>query len=182
MRRPPVICFVGSSGSGKTTLIEKVIKNLTMKGLHVGTIKHTHKDFEIDIAGKDSWKHKRAGAKLVILSSPEKFALISDTPGEMTIDDFIEGYQSVRSVDLLIVEGFKRDKYPKIEVYRKDVSRKLRCMEDPTIIALAVPSKEKASLPRDLHIPVFDMEEVEGLSDFIINRFSLRENIKMEGT
>lgn len=177
--RIPILCFIGSSGSGKTTLIEKVINILTVKGLRVGTIKHTHKDFEIDMEGKDSWKHKRAGARIVILASPQKYAVISDVDKEMAIEDFVERFIGPHMIDLLIVEGFKRDKYPKVEVYRRAVSKELRFMEDPTIIALAMPSEESSCLPQDLPIPVFDINDAEGLSDFIIDRLSLKENIKL---
>lgn len=159
----PVICFVGSSNSGKTTLIEKVIGLLAKKGYDVATVKHTHKNFSTDAEGKDSWRHKAAGAKTVVLASPSQFAVVSDSSSELTIDDVLRKF--VSKADIVIVEGFKRDSYPKIEVNRNGSGHDLRCLNDPSIIAVA--SDKLLNLP----IPSFDLNDAEGITGFIEKRF-----------
>lgn len=156
----PALCFVGTSNSGKTTLITKVISLLTQRDYNISTIKHTHKEFEMDSEGKDSWKHRNAGAKTVVLASPAQFAVMSDTDHELTIEEVVERFIN-KDTDILIVEGFKKDKYPKIEVYRKGVSGDLRCINDPSIIALASDDSP------DVSIPVFDINDAEGITGFI---------------
>jgi len=162
-RSIPVVCFTGPSNSGKTTLIEKVIRILSKRGYRIATIKHTHKRFEMDVKGKDSWRHRSAGAKTVILSSASQFAVFSDTDREITIEDVLERW--CRDRDILIVEGFKRDKYPKIEVHRGGMHRELQCRTDPSIIALA------SENPADVPIPRYDIDDAEGITDFIEKRF-----------
>lgn len=164
----PVICFVGPSNSGKTTLIEKVIRSLSKRGYRIATVKHTHKRFEMDAEGKDSWRHRSAGAKTVILSSASQFAVFSDTERELTVEDVLEKW--VHDADILIVEGFKRDKYPKIEVHRGGASMgsssgEFRCLTDPSIVALA------SEDPADVPVPRYDINDAEGITDFIEKRF-----------
>lgn len=155
----PVLCFVGASNSGKTTLIEKVIRLLTVRGYKIATVKHTHKGFDMDTECKDSWRHRSAGAKTVILSSPVQYMVVSEPDRELTIEDVLERF--VRNIDILIVEGFKKDKYPKIEVHRGGVSAELRCLTDPSVIALA------SNDSHNVHIPLFDINDAEGISSFI---------------
>lgn len=159
-----VLCFVGTSNSGKTTLITKVISLLTQRGYSVATVKHTHKEFKMDSEGKDSWRHRDAGAKTVVLASPTQFAVMSEATGELTIEDVLERFIN-SNTDILIVEGFKKDKYPKIEVHRKGVSGELRCINDPSVIALASDDSP------DVQIPRFDINNAEGIADFIEQRF-----------
>lgn len=155
----PVLCFVGASNSGKTTLIEKVIRLLTERGYKIATVKHTHKGFDMDAEGKDSWRHRSAGAKTVILSAPTQFLVVSETDHELTIEDIVERF--VRDIDILIVEGFKRDRYPKIEVHRGGVSGEVRSLNDPSVIAIASDDSH------NVHIPGFDINDAEGISIFI---------------
>ena len=170
MKNIPVLCFVGASNSGKTTLIEKVIRALTARGYQVATVKHTHKAFMIDAEGKDSWRHRAAGAKTVILSSSAQFAVLSGTKEELTIEDILQRFAD--DADLLIVEGFKRDAYSKIEVYRKGVSKELLCLSDPSVIALV---SDDATLlrPSSPAIPILDINDAEGISNLIEKRFLL---------
>lgn len=164
----PVLCFVGTSNSGKTTLITKVISLLTQRGYNVSTVKHTHKEFEMDSEGKDSHKHRSAGAKTVVLASPAQFAVMSDTDHELTIEEVLERFIN-KNTDILIVEGFKKDRYPKIEVYRKGLSGDLRCINDPSIIALASDDSP------DVSIPVFDINNAEGITGFIEKVFLIKQ-------
>lgn len=170
----PVICFVGSSNSGKTTLIEKVISVLSKRGYRIATVKHTHKRFAMDAEGKDSWRHRSAGAKTVILSSASQFAVFSNTDRELTVEDVLEKW--VHDTDILIVEGFKRDKYPKIEVHRGGVSGEFRCLNDSSIVALA------SEDPADVPVPRYDINDAEGIADFIEERFLQHERGKKGGT
>lgn len=110
----PIVAVIGWSGSGKTTLITRLIQILTQRGYHVGAIKHTHHDFEIDRPGKDSFAMKIAGAAKVALLSPHKFALISDLPGQLPIEELISRYFG--DVQLVLAEGFKHTELPKILV------------------------------------------------------------------
>ncbi len=112
----PVIAIVGRSKSGKTTLIERLIPELKSRGYRVATIKHHMANFEIDYQGKDSYRHKNAGAYLTIISSPHKVALIEDTSHDLTLDELVSRY--IREVDIVIAEGFKSGQHPKIEVYK----------------------------------------------------------------
>ena len=177
MKTIPVLCFVGASNSGKTTLVEKVIRALTTRGYQVATVKHTHKTFAIDTEGKDSWRHRAAGAKTVILSSSAQFAVLSGTKEELTIEDILRRF--VDDADILIVEGFKRDQYPKIEVYRRGVSKELLCLNDPSVIALA--SDEAARLRIRVpgipapDIPILDLNDAEGISSLIEEKFLSKE-------
>src|SRR5665213_2593661 len=122
--RGPVFGFAGWSGSGKTTLIEKLLPILTGRGLRVSTLKHAHKDFDFDRPGKDSWRHRQAGAAEVMVSSPKRWALIHEMrgPAELTMADLLA---RMGAVDLVIVEGFKRDPIPKIEVHRVALGKPL---------------------------------------------------------
>lgn len=159
----PVICFVGSSNSGKTTLIEKVIGLLAKKGYDVATVKHTHKNFSADSEGKDSWRHKAAGARTVVLASPSQFAVVSDSRSELTIEDVLGKF--VSGADILIVEGFKKDSYPKIEVSRNGSGHDLRCLTDPSVIAVASDKMLNVS------IPVFNINDAAGITGFIEKNF-----------
>ena len=113
----PVIGFAGRANSGKTTLVEKVISAFTKQGLRVAAIKHVHHPFDVDVPGKDTHRHKLAGAANVILASRERVAMVKDTPKEYSLDDIVSRY--VDDADLVIVEGFKTAPIPKIEVYTR---------------------------------------------------------------
>ncbi len=157
----PIFCIVGKSDSGKTTLIEKLIPELKKRGLRVGTIKHDVHGFEIDREGKDSYRHKKAGASFVMISSPDKIALIKDVEYEYTLDDL---KKFIDDVDLVLTEGFKKSSFPKIEVFRKELNQELLCKEEDNLIAI-VSDKE-----HDIEVPVFRWEDIEKLADFIVNK------------
>ena len=163
----PIVSIVGKSNVGKTTLLEKVVRELTSRGYAIGTIKHDAHSFEIDHEGKDSWRHKHAGARMTIISSPEKIALVTDSDHDHTLaqirDRFIQG------VDLIISEGYKREIHPKIEVYRKERSENVLCQEDDNLVAIAGAPDD----PPDW-VPVFDLNDPMPLCDFIEERFLKR--------
>jgi len=164
MKRPiPVICIVGKSEAGKTTLIENLIQELKRKGLKIGAIKHCEHGFELDRKGKDSYRLKEAGASLVLISSPQKIALIKDTDVEYPLDGLIENF--IQDVDVVLVEGFKRSSYPKIEVFRKDLCEELLCSEDENLIAVVSDKK------LNLNLPFFRPDEISRLAVFIVERF-----------
>jgi len=160
----PIVSIVGKSDSGKTTLLEKLVKELASRGFRIGTIKHDAHTFEIDHEGKDSWRHKQAGASVTIISSPSKLALVADTDHDHTIFEIRALY--MRGVDLIITEGYKRESYPKIEVFRREMHRELLCTDDENLIAIA--GNPSAS---PIGIPVFDLDDVQPLCDFVEQRF-----------
>ena len=158
---PQVICVVGRSQSGKTTLIEKLIPILKNKGYRIGTIKHSHHVFDFDKSGKDSWRHKDAGAETVIIASPGKIAMVkNDHDG--TLEGLI-GYFD--DLDLLITEGYKGARRPKIEVVRAARHNNALLNNDDCLVAIVT----DARLVVD--VPVFGLEDIEKLAAFIEEKF-----------
>lgn len=161
---PVVISVVGKSDSGKTTLIEKLVPELTRRGYRVGTIKHNAHGFDLDHEGKDSRRHKQAGAEAVALSSPSGFAFIRDVERELSIDQIVSGYFG--DMDIVITEGYKREGKPKIEVFRRGgPHREILCANDDTLIALVTDAEVEVSVPR------FGLEEAGRLADYLEGRF-----------
>ena len=165
---PSVISVVGSSGVGKTTLIEKLIPELTRRGVRVGTIKHHMHEFEMDRPGKDSWRHRRAGARVSVISSPAQIGITMDvdhdhSPGELL--PFFTG------VDLVLAEGYKRGDTPKIEVFRPGVHKEPLCKNDARLVALVCDVDVSAGVPR------FSPEDIRGLADFLVSRFNLIKSV-----
>jgi len=159
----PILSIVGKSDSGKTTLIEKLVPELTRRGYRVATVKHDVHGFEIDREGKDSWRHKQAGAHTVVISSPNKVALIRDVEKDLTLDEIRE--KLIQDVDLILSEGYKKDVQPKIEVFRKEKHKELLCTQKDHLVA--VTSNQKF----DIDVPCFDLKDMEGLADFIEKKF-----------
>lgn len=158
----PIICIVGRSNSGKTTLIEKLIPEFKRKGYRVGTIKHNVHGFEIDREGKDSYRHKNAGASFVLLSSREKIVMIKDLDKEYSLDEL---RRFIDDVDIVLAEGFKGSSYPKIEVFREGLYKELLCSEKDNLIAIVSNAKH------DLNVPVFKWNEIKELAEFIEKKF-----------
>src|SRR6185437_7685075 len=132
----PVFGIAGWSGGGKTTLIEKLLPIFAARGLRVATMKHTHKEFDIDRPGKDSWRHREAGAHEVMVASARRWAIMHELRGaaEPTLDQLVA---RMSPVDLLLVEGWKHHPHPKLEVHRPSLGKTLLCLEDPFIVAVA---------------------------------------------
>lgn len=158
---PPVVSIVGRSESGKTTLIEILIPELKRRGYRIGTIKHTHHALEIDQTGKDSARHRAAGAHTVILASSGQIAMIKSASSD-SVADLVRYFFDV---DLLITEGYKRENTPKIEVVRTEVHPELLCRSDPGLIALATDADIA------VHVPVFRLDDPVPIADFIEQRF-----------
>jgi molybdopterin-guanine dinucleotide biosynthesis protein B len=159
----PIISIVGKSGSGKTTLVEKLIPELKKRGYRVGTIKHNAHGFQIDHEGKDSWRHKKAGADLTIISSAHLIALIEDVHRDMSIDEIREKY--VKNVDIILSEGYKGNPFPKIEVYRSALKRELLCQKEDNLLAIASDTKINAG------VPCLDINDTKTIVDLIENQF-----------
>ena len=157
-----IIGLAGWSGSGKTTLIKKLIPCLIARGLKVSTLKHAHHGFDLDQPGKDSFFHRAAGATEVIISSAKRFAILHELRDEPEWDlpDLVS---KMSPVDLVLVEGYKRDAFPKLEVHRAANGKPLIHPEDPHIVAIAadvpVPSAK---------VPVIDLNDIDGITDVLL--------------
>ena len=160
--------FAGFSGSGKTTLIEQLIPMFVARGLRVSLIKHAHHTFDVDQPGKDSYRHRQAGAHEVLVSSSRRWALMHELRGEpeATLEALIA---RMAPCDLLLVEGFKHAALPKLEVYRATVGEGLLHPHDPHIVAIATDA------PLDAPIPVLDLNQPAAIRDFILAHVGLAE-------
>jgi molybdopterin-guanine dinucleotide biosynthesis protein MobB len=154
---PAILSIIGKSGSGKTTLIEKLIPELNRRGYRIGTIKHTDHDIDLDKKGKDSWRHRAAGAESAMLAAPHGFSLVRGWQ-DYELDD-LEAYFD--GVDLILTEGFKQGNRPKIEIFRTSVYQKPIYSGGPDLVAMVTDSKAA----RD--IPVFGLNDTSGLADLI---------------
>ena len=161
---PPILCFVGRSGSGKTTLLVAVIRALHARGRRVAVVKHdAHGHATFDTEGKDTWRHKEAGAETVVLVSPGRIVSVSETPREPTLEEIRDRFAA--DVDVLLAEGFKRAPHPKIEVARKALATDLLLGGNDGVVAVATDFDAQADVPRlDLNDPV-------AVVDFIEKRF-----------
>jgi len=159
---PPVLALIGRPNCGKTTLIEKLIPALAEKGVRVGTIKHHHGEIQMDTPGKDTWRHKQAGAKVVLLSSPIGMGLIQDTAGDTPVEDLVSRY--FQEVDLVIAEGYKWAALPKIEVFRSTLYDEPMQESDKTLVAMVSDVKVRPDLPW------FTPEDTVLLADFILEK------------
>lgn len=161
MTMPVVISIVGRSQTGKTTLIEKLIPVFKQKGYRVGTIKHSHHVFDIDKSGKDSYRHKEAGADTVILASPGKIAMVkNDHSGNL--ENLVDYF---KDMDLLITEGYKREARPKIEVVRSARHSESLCRDDQNLVAIVT------DVDLNIDIPIFGFDDHKKLVEFIENKF-----------
>jgi len=163
METPPIVVLVGTSGAGKTTFLEKLVKELKNRMLRVATIKHHGHDFEIDSPGKDTWRHARAGADAVAISSPTKFAVIRKVEQEMGIDEAAAFFSDM---DIIIVEGYKKSTKPKIEISRRAHSDKLLSQPD-NLLAIV------SDMPWALGVPVFDLDDAAGVAALLVETFDL---------
>lgn len=163
----PVLGFAAYSGTGKTTLLVRLLPLLAAHGLRVGVIKHAHHTFEIDYPGKDSYELRHAGATQMLIGSRRRWALVVETPETeiLSLADHIARLDH-DNLDLILVEGFKPESIPKIELHRPSLGKPLLFPDDPGIIAIA----SDASLPVTTDLPLLDLNAPEQLRDFIIER------------
>jgi molybdopterin-guanine dinucleotide biosynthesis protein MobB len=154
----------GWSGSGKTTLMARLIPAVAQRGFTVSTLKHAHHAFDIDQPGKDSYVHRMAGASEVLVASGQRWALMHENRGspELSLAELVA---KLSPVDLILVEGFKRDSHPKLEVHRPANGKKLLYPDDPNIIAVA----SDVPLP-GCPLPVLNLDDVDAIADLILDR------------
>jgi molybdopterin-guanine dinucleotide biosynthesis protein B len=165
--------LAGWSGSGKTTLLTRLLPELIGRGYAVSTVKHAHHNFDIDKPGKDSFEHRRAGATEVMVSSANRWALmheIRDTP-ELNLEALVA---RMSPVDLLLVEGFKRDSHAKLEIHRPSVGKELLCLDDPYIVAVA----SDEAIPK-VCVPVLDLDDVPTIANFILAHVGLMRSVPL---
>lgn len=166
MKQIPLVIIAGWSGSGKTTLVEKLIPELKNKGIVTGTIKHHHSNLEFDKPGKDTWRHRKAGAVKTIIASPGSVGMIVDVDHDPDIDELLP---SMAGVDFIIVEGYKDIDKPKIEIFRSAIHKKPRFLDDLNLIALA------SDVEMEAEVPVFSLDDASKLAEFIVGYFHLTE-------
>jgi molybdopterin-guanine dinucleotide biosynthesis protein B len=154
--------LAGWSGSGKTTLLTALIPELVSRGITVSTLKHAHHAFDVDQPGKDSWRHRQAGAREVMIFSQNRWALMHELRGASE-PGFDELVRRMSPVDLLLVEGFKRHPHPKIEVYRPSLGKPLLHPEDPLVVAIA----SDEMLP-GIRLPWLPLSDVGAVAAFIL--------------
>lgn len=162
-----VMGIAGYSGSGKTTLVERLIPVLRSRGLRVSVVKHAHHDFEIDHVGKDSWRHRLAGAAEVLVTSSRRWAIVHelrDDP-EPTLQDHLA---RLSDCDLVLVEGFKREPIPKLEVHRMAAGKPSLWPTDGDIVGVATDAPIASDLPR------FPLDAIEAIADFVMAHLGLQ--------
>ena len=161
-----IIGIAGFSGSGKTTLVEKVIPILVGEGLRVSLIKHAHHEFDVDQPGKDSYRHRHAGASEVLVSSSKRWALMHELRGaaEPTLEDQLK---QLSPCDLVLVEGYKTAPIPKVEVHRRDNQTPLLYPEDEHVVAVATDEA------LDTNLPQLDIDDAAAVARFIIQHLGL---------
>lgn len=160
------VAFVAKSGAGKTTLLEKVIARPKDRGYRVGVIKHDAHCFDIDRPGKDSYRLTAAGADTMVISSPEKLALVKKHAASPPVEDLLSAF--FNDVDIVLTEGFKSSALPKIEVHRRENGAALLCRgkgHDPTLLAVA------SDEPLELDVPRLDIDDADMVTDFIERKF-----------
>lgn len=160
--------FAGYSGSGKTTLIEKLIPLFVQRGLKVSLIKHAHHTFDVDQPGKDSFRHRHAGCTEVLVTSSRRWALMHELRGaaEPTLKEQIE---RLSPCDLLLVEGFKHEPIPKLEVYRAEVGESMIHPHDKNIVAIASDAKVDSALPQ------LNLNTPETIAAFVLQHVGLEQ-------
>jgi molybdopterin-guanine dinucleotide biosynthesis adapter protein len=162
---PPVVSVVGNSGAGKTTFLEKMIPEMINRGLKVGTIKHdVHGRFEMDKPGKDSWRHKHAGASTIVISSPNRIGIVLDVEYDHSLDELVSFFSGM---DIILTEGYKQDHKPKLEIFRPEITKEPLCKNDENLLAFI------SDVPIEFGVPVFSTGDIKGVADFLIVRFNL---------
>jgi len=180
--RVPVIGFVAFSGTGKTTLLTRLISHLREQGVRLAAVKHSHHHFDIDTPGKDSYELRKAGVEQMLVASSRRWALMVENTGnseEPCLNELI-GHFDQSSIDLILVEGFKHEAFPKIELFRPELGHPLLYPDDANIIAFA--STEAESMNTTARpIPFLNLNRPQEIADFLIARFALITNPLTKG-
>lgn len=157
---------VGWKNTGKTGLMERLVADITARGFSVSTVKHAHHRFDVDHPGKDSYRHREAGATEVMLASANRFALMHELrdADEPPLETLIA---KMSPVDLVLIEGYKRDRHPKIEAHRAETGHPLIAPDDPTIRAIA------SDATHDTALPLFNLDDTAAIADFILKDLHL---------
>ena len=160
----PVVAISAWSGTGKTTLLKKLIPALCARGLRPGLIKHSHHNMDIDTPGKDSYELRKAGAAQTMVASPQRWALMTETPDEAPLNlAYLVSRMDHSTLDLVLAEGFKHEAVPKILLFRSDAGHDLsELMLDEHVIAVA------SDVAVELEVPVLDLNDVDGIAQFIV--------------
>ena len=159
-----MVCIVGFSGAGKTTVTVGLVRALKHQGLRAGTIKHDVHGFEIDRPGKDSWRHKQAGASATIITSQAQIGMVMDVDHD---HHPLELVPLLGVMDIVLVEGFKRVDLPKIEVFRPENKKPAACRNDRNLLAVV------SDAHLDWSVPQYAANDIEGLAEFVIDHFRL---------
>ena len=156
----------GWKNAGKTGLMERLVAEMVARGLRVSTVKHAHHSFDVDHPGRDSYRHRQAGAGAVLLASRNRVALMRELrgAGEPRLDDLLA---MLAPCDLVLIEGYKRDRHPKVEAFRAETGNALIAPGDPTIRAVA------SDVALDLDRPVFDLNDTSAIAEFILAEVGL---------
>ena len=162
-----VFGFAAYSGAGKTTLIEQLIPRFVLRGLKVSLIKHAHHSFDVDKPGKDSYRHREAGAGEILITSAQRWVLMHELRGEPE-PGLREQLRLFSPCDLVLVEGYKSADIPKIEVHRPSTGSPLLHPQDPDILAIA------SDLPISVTIPLLDLNDLEAIAEFIMQQRGLQ--------
>jgi molybdopterin-guanine dinucleotide biosynthesis protein MobB len=162
-----VFGVVGWKNNGKTTLVERLVAHLTAVGYRVSTVKHAHHEVDLDQPGKDTWRHREAGACEVVLATARRWAVIHELreEPEPALDELLA---RMTPVDLVVVEGFKRFPHPKLEVHRRERGTPLLARDDPTVTAVATDEP----LP-DVPLPQFHLDDAAGIARFVLDRLEI---------
>lgn len=164
LHNPPVLGIAAWSGTGKTTLLTRLLPLLRAQGLRVGMLKHAHHEFDIDHPGKDSYELRKAGAEQMLIASNKRWALMVEAPvqGDVALWDMLSRLDRSK-LDLILVEGFKHERFPKIELHRAALGKPLLFPDDDAIIALA------SDMPVDTALPLLDINNPETIAAFVVN-------------
>ena len=166
-----VLGIAGWSGSGKTTLVLKLIPALLQRGVAVSTVKHAHHNFDVDKPGKDSWEHRQAGAREVLVASGRRWALMRELREEAE-PPLTELLARLAPVDLVLVEGYKREPHPKLVVHRAAVEAEPLWPDDPNVFAVACDRRTAEAVRAD-GLPALDLDDPDAIADFIVERLEL---------
>jgi molybdopterin-guanine dinucleotide biosynthesis adapter protein len=159
----PIICIVGASNSGKTTFLEKLIPEIRRRGYRIGTLKHDVHSFEMDREGKDTWRHRKAGAHTIAIASPLMLATVREMAEEMPLEQIAGRF--FWDEDILLTEGYKKSHFPKIEVFRSVIEAQPICGPHDNLVAMVTED------PVAIDVPLYRFDDVTGVADLIEERY-----------